>query len=133
MTSSTVHSRSGSRVGRRRVGAARIGVLLAVLPVMAGTYVAVTSGGIYVDYRKFRDQMVVHGRLAQTMDDQKILQALQSSAERLDLPAGATANIRIQRAVAVREIHIESEYEEIIELPFYRWAVKLRPSVRVSF
>ena len=126
-------SHSGDRLHALERGAARLGVLIFILVVTVVTYVAVTGGGVYLDHRKFRDQMVVHGRLAQTMDDEMILRGLYRSADRLELPADAKNNIRIRRSVSLREIHIESGYEKIIELPFYRWAVRLHPNVTVSF
>ncbi len=133
MTLSMARSHSGKPRRPRESGAARVGVLLFIAIVVLGTYVAVTGGRIFVHYSKFQDQMDVHGRQAQTMDDEVIRTQLQQTVDQLGLPADAKTNIRIQRQESGREIRIESRYEEIIELPFFRWAVKLHPRATVSY
>ncbi len=97
-----------------RRGAGRLGCLIVLLILAAGAYFAVSFGEAYFRFYRFKDAMGQEARFASTRTDEQITARLTAVADSLGLPPGAEL-ITISRGRTV--ITIESDYDEVIQLP----------------
>jgi hypothetical protein len=111
-----------------RRGASRLGCLFTLLLLATATHYAVNIGGAYLRYWRMRDAMHGAAEFASNLNDDAIRQRLTATADSLGLPADAQI-IRIKRG---REIVISTNWDEGIELPFYRLEVTFHPVERAT-
>jgi hypothetical protein len=111
---------------RGRSGRSNFGCLLTLLVFVAGLYYGIPFAEVYFRYYRLLDAMRFQASLARSVDDQTIIRSLTATADSL---LGKTPRFIItHRGNPVRTI-IQTEYSELVERPFLKRAVKLRPRV----
>lgn len=80
-----------------------------------GIYFSIDFGEAYFRYYQFKDAMGQEARFATDRTDQQITTRLAALADTLQLPIDA-GDIQIQRSTST--ITIQSDYDEVIKLPF---------------
>jgi hypothetical protein len=98
-----------------RRGASSLGCLFTLFVVAVVVYYGINIGEVYWRFYEFQDDMKQDVRFANNMSTAKILQHLRARADSLGLPEDAQ-DITIKRTL--KEISIDAEYTEYIELPF---------------
>lgn len=122
--------RPGVRRWQDERGRSRLGCLLTLLIVVFAGYYGVQAGEVYLRYWRLLDEMKSQARLAPSVDDATIQRRLYRKMDELNLPDEAYRGLTIRRVARPREIHISTEWQEILELPFYPRTITLRPSAR---
>lgn len=112
---------------RRSVrGASSLGCLFSVMILMAVLYYGMDIGRVYWNYYKLIDEMTNSARFAETQTDDQIMKHLVGIAQDLSLPAEARRFI-IRRNEHPKTVSISTKYTVVIELPFKRKTVVLKP------
>jgi len=101
----------------RRGGASSTGCLVSLLFLVGALYYGVNIGELFFRYYRLLDEMQTQAQLAPSLDDGTI---------RLGLPAEAQ-QIRIARRASPREIVIETEYSETVNLPLFNHTFNFHP------
>ena len=112
------------RLGRR--GASSTGCLLSLLIFVGALYYGVNIGELFFRYYRLLDEMKSQAQLAPSLDDGTIRRRVQATAQDIGLPAEAQ-QIRIVRRVSPREIDIETEYSETVNLPLFNHTFTFHP------
>jgi hypothetical protein len=107
-----------------RRGASSLGCLFTLFIVAVVVYYGINVGEVYWRFYEFQDDMKQEVRFANNTTTAKILSKLRARADSLGLPEEAK-DITILRNQ--KEISIEAEYSELIELPFRVKEVHFRP------
>jgi hypothetical protein len=107
-----------------RRGASSLGCLFTLLIVAAVVYFGINVGEIYWRYYEYQDDMKQEVRFAANVSTENIILHLKAAADTLDLPVDAKV-LTVRRSP--REISIEAEYYERIELPMYARDVLFHP------
>ncbi len=115
---------------RPRAGKGSLGCLVTLMIVAAIAYFGVNAGEVYFRFYQFQDAMRQEVRFAAHNSDNQIIRRLRAQADSLGLPEGAGAVI-LQRDG--RQIEIESEYYEHIELPGMVREVRFNPNAKGIF
>lgn len=110
------------RLGRR--GAGLLGCLVSLALFCAALYYGVHIGEVYLRYYRLLDAMRFQATLAPRLEDEDIRSRLAATADSL---LGQPLRFRIERAGTPRRITIRTEYEERVELPFFRHTFLFRP------
>ena len=113
--------------GRRR-GASSTGCLFSLLIFVAALYYSVNIGEVYFRYYRLLDEIQTQARLASALDDGTIQRRLQAAAQEIGLP-DAAGNVRIVRRGSPREIQIDTQYSETVDLPLFHHTFQLHPNV----
>ncbi len=113
-----------------RGGKGSLGCLVTLLIVAAIAYFGVDVGEVYFRFYQFQDAMRQEVRFAAHNSDRQIIRRLRAQADSLGLPQAAGAVI-LQRDG--RQIEIESEYYEHIELPGMVREVRFNPNAKGIF
>ena len=114
----------GARFGRR--GATSMGCLVSLLLFVAALYYGVNIGELYFRYYRLLDEMQSQAQLAPSLDDETIRRRVQAAAQDIGLPAEAQ-QVRIARRSSPRQIVIEAEYSESVDLPFFNHTFTFHP------
>lgn len=109
-----------------RRGASSLGCLVSLLIFVAALYYGVNIGEVYFRYYRLLDEMRTQAALAAALDDGTIRRRIQAAAQDLGVPTSAQA-IRIVRRESPREIIIETEYQETVDLPLFHHTFNFHP------
>lgn len=109
-----------------RRGTSTMGCLVTLLLFSVALYYGVHIGEVYWRFYQYQEEMRSQARLAPGIPDGVILRRLLTKVDELDLPPEAQ-KISIKRTARPRQIAIEAEYAEEVELPFFRHTFHLRP------
>jgi hypothetical protein len=107
-----------------RRGLSSMGCLFSLAIAGALMYVGVKVGEVYWRYYEYQDDMKQEVRFAANVSTENIILHLKAAADTLDLPVDAKV-LTVRRSP--REISIEAEYYERIELPMYARDVLFHP------
>lgn len=107
-----------------RRGASSLGCLFTLLIVAVVVYFGVNIGEVYWRFYEFQDDMKQEVRFASSSTNDRILLRLKAQADSLDLPDDAH-DISIRRTD--KQISIEAEYYERLELPMFARDVLFHP------
>ena len=111
---------------RGRRGASSTGCLFSLLVLVAALYYGVNIGEVFFRYYRLVDEMEQQSRLAAALDDGTIRRRLIAAVQDIGLPPEAQ-NFRIQRRMSPRELVIESQYSETVDLPLFHHTFRLHP------
>jgi len=109
-----------------RRGASSTGCLVSLLVFVAVLYYGVNIGEVYFRYFRLLDEMRTQAQLAAALDDGTIRRRIQAAAQDIGLPDAAQA-VKIVRRAAPREIVIETEYSETVDLPLFHHTFNFHP------
>lgn len=112
------------RLARR--GSSSIGCLISLLLFAAALYYGASVGQLYWRQYQLLDEMRTQARLGPTLPDPVIRRRLITTVEELGLPADAK-KFRITRSGTPREIVIETEYSDSLDLPMLHRAFLFKP------
>jgi hypothetical protein len=116
------------RIGNRR-GKIRLGCLLTLAVLGAGTYFTITNVRTYINYWAMKDEMRTQAQFANNLDDESIRRRLRAKADELQLPPEAR-RITIRRRTRPREIVIGTEWQVTLNLLVTGVPVTFKPEVR---
>ena len=114
----------------RRNGKSSLGCLMLLLLVAVVGYFGVNIGEAYFRFYQFQDAMRQEVRFAARNSDAAILRHLRAQVDSLGLPEAA-ADVMVQRNE--RQIEIEADYYEHIELPLGNRELHFNPRAEGSF
>lgn len=97
-------------------GASTLGCLVSLLIFVGALYYGVNIGEVLLRYYQLQDEMQSQARLAPSLNDATIRRRLLIKVDELDLPLEAT-HFKIVRTDRPRQIVIETEYSETVNLP----------------
>jgi len=112
---------------RDRRGASTLGCLLSLLVLVAVLYYGVNIGEVYFRYYRILDEMQSQARLAAALDNGTIQRRLGAAIQDIGLPDDASSNLEITRSASPREITIETDYSETVNLPLFLHTFHLHP------
>ncbi len=115
-----------SRGGWSRRGASSMGCLVSLLILVAILYYGVNIGEVYFRYYRLLDEMQTQVRVASALDDGTIRRRLEAAVQDIGLPDEA-ARFKIRRMVSPRQIVIETDYSESVDLPLFKHTFHLHP------
>jgi len=118
---------------RSRVGRSSLGCLVGLLIVVALIYFGVKVGEVYWRAYQFEDAMKQEARFASQISNERMLIHLRAFADTLGLPEEAGGNVQITRGRDNHSIVIESDYNELVELPLAVRPVHFKPRVEASY
>src|SRR5256885_13265585 len=111
---------------RSRRGASSAGCLVSLLVLVGHLYYDVNIGELFFRYYRLLDEMQTQAQLAPSLDDGTIRRRIQAAAQDIGLPPEAQ-QIRIARRASPREIVIETEYSESVDLPLFNHTFNFHP------
>ena len=114
------------RSARGRRGATSTGCLVSLLFLVGALYYGVNIGELFFRYYRLLDEMQTEAQLAPSLDDGTIRRRIQAAAQDIGLPPEAQ-QIRIVRRASPREIVIETEYSESVDLPLFNHTFNFHP------
>lgn len=112
--------------GDRR-GASTLGCLLSLLVLVAVLYYGVNIGEVYIRYYRILDEMQSQARLAAALDNGTMQRRIGAAIQDIGLPDAAASNLEITRSASPREITIETDYSETVNLPLFLHTFHLHP------
>jgi hypothetical protein len=110
--------------GSRR-GAGGLGCLLSLLLFGTALYYGVNIGQVYLRYYELVDDMRSQARFAPALKDDVIHRRLQAQADSI-LP-GRHPQFKIMRGGTPNRIIIETEYQDHVDLPFFKHTFLMHP------
>ena len=114
------------RFSRGRRGATSTGCLVSLLFLVGALYYGVNIGELFFRYYRLLDEMQTEAQLAPSLDDGTIRRRIQAAAQDIGLPPEAQ-QIKIVRRASPREIVIETEYSESVDLPLFNHTFNFHP------
>ncbi len=114
------------RSPRGRRGATSPGCLVSLLFLVGALYYGVNIGELFFRYYRLLDEMQTEAQLAPSLDDGTIRRRIQAAAQDIGLPPEAQ-QVKILRRVSPREIVIETEYSESVDLPLFNHTFNFHP------
>ena len=115
------------RLRRDRRGASTMGCLLSLLVLVAVLYYGVNIGEVYFRYYRILDEMQTQARVAAALDNGTIQRRIADAIQEIGLPEDASSNLQISRSLTPRQITIETEYSETVNLPLFVHTFHLHP------
>jgi hypothetical protein len=112
---------------RDRRGASTMGCLLSLLVLVAVLYYGVNIGEVYFRYYRLLDEMEGQARVASALDNGTIQRRIAAAIQEIGLPDDASSNLQITRSATPREITIETDYAETVNLPLFVHTFHLHP------
>jgi len=112
---------------RNRRGASTMGCLLSLLVLVAVLYYGVNIGEVYFRYYRLLDEMQGQARVASALDNGTIQRRIAAAIQEIGLPDDASSNLQITRSATPREITIETDYAETVNLPLFVHTFHLHP------
>jgi hypothetical protein len=113
-----------------RRGASTLGCLFTVLVAATVLYFGFNIGEVYWRYYEYQDSMGQEVRFAAHYTDDQIVRHLRARADSLGLPEAA-GNVILRRDR--RDIAIDAEYYERVELPLLVREIHFNPHADGSF
>ena len=107
-------------------GASSTGCLFSLLIFSAFLYYGVHIGEVYFRYYRLLDEMDSQARLAPGLDNGTIQRRIAATVQDIGLPDSA-GRVVIRRSMSPREITIETDYSETVELPFFLHTFAFHP------
>jgi len=107
-------------------GASTTGCLFSLLIFSACLYYGVHIGEVYFRYYRLLDEMDSQARLAPGLDNGTIQRRIALVARDIGLPDSA-GQVVILRSMSPRQISIETDYSETVELPFFLHTFTFHP------
>ena len=118
---------------RSRAGRSSLGCLVGLLIVVAAIYFGVKIGEVYWRAYQFEDSMKQEARFASQIPNDRMLVHLRAFADTLGLPEDASSNIQITRGRDNHSIVIETEYNEMVELPLTVRPIHFKPRIEATY
>ena len=118
------------RSGRR--GASKLGCLVSLALFVGALFYGVRVGRIYWRYYSLMDDMKVAARFASSRSDEAIRRELVAKIDSLGLPPEAK-RLTVRRSGPPLRIVIQTQYRELLELPFRKQYLVFRPHVETRF
>jgi hypothetical protein len=115
------------RGAERRRGASTLGCLISLLLFVAVLYYGVNIGEVYFRFYRIQDEMQSQARVAAALDNGTIQRRIGAAIQEIGLPDDASSNLQITRSASPRQITIESEYAETVNLPLFVHTFRLHP------
>lgn len=115
-----------TRPGRDGRGATSMGCLVSLLVVVAALYYGVNIGELYFRYYRLLDEMQQQAQIAPSLDDSTIRRRIQAAAKDIGLPPEAQ-QVTVVRRASPREIVIEVQYSETVDLPLFHHTFDFHP------
>jgi hypothetical protein len=112
------------RLSLRR-GAGGLGCVVSLFLFGAALYYGVNIGQVYLRYYQLVDNMRTQARLAPSLQDDVIYRRLVGQADSL-LP-GKRPKFKITRGGQPNRIVIETQYNDQVDLPFFKHTFVMRP------
>ncbi|PYO97581.1 MAG: hypothetical protein DMD61_12085 [Gemmatimonadetes bacterium] len=109
-----------------RRGASSLGCLFSLLVFVGALYYGVNIGELFFRYYRLLDEMQSQAQLAPSLDDGTIRRRIQAAAQDIGVPPEAQ-QIRIVRRASPREIVIETQYSETVDLPLFNHTFNFHP------
>jgi hypothetical protein len=110
---------------RSRRGAGNLGCFISLALFAAALYNGVTIGQVYLRYNQLLDGMRSQARQASSLEDEVIYRRLGEHADSL-FPTGSP-HFKITREGHPNRIVIETEYDDHVNLPFFKYTFVMRP------
>ncbi|HET7424457.1 MAG TPA: hypothetical protein VFJ92_12915 [Gemmatimonadales bacterium] len=107
-----------------RRGGSNLGCLLTLLLFVSALYYGVHIGEVYLRYYRLLDAMRFQASLAPSVTDAVIKQRLMATADSL---LGQAPAFGIKREGNPGRITIQAEYQDSVDLPFFKHAFPLHP------
>jgi hypothetical protein len=107
-----------------RRGGSNLGCLLSLLLFVSALYYGVHIGEVYLRYYRLLDAMRFQASLAPSVTDDVIKRRLMATADSL---LGQTPTFGIKRVGNPARITIQAEYQDSVDLPFFKHAFPLHP------
>jgi hypothetical protein len=111
----------------RRRGASTLGCLISLLVFVAVLYYGVNIGEVYFRFYRIQDEMQSQARVAAALDNGTIQRRIAAAIQEIGLPDDASSNLQITRSASPRQITIESDYAETVNLPLFVHIFHLHP------
>jgi len=115
------------RATERRRGASTLGCLISLLVFVAVLYYGVNIGEVYFRFYRIQDEMQSQARVAAALDNGTIQRRIGAAIQEIGLPDDASSNLQITRSASPRQITIESDYAETVNLPLFVHTFRLHP------
>jgi hypothetical protein len=116
------------RIGNRR-GKVKLGCLLTLALLGAGTFLTITNVRTYINYWAMKDEMRTQAQFANNLDDESIRRRLRAKADELQLPPEAR-RVTIRRRTRPREIVIATQWQVTLNLLVTNVPLTFSPEVR---
>jgi len=107
-------------------GASTTGCLFSLLIFSACLYYGVNIGEVFFRYYRLLDEMDSQARLAPGLDNGTMQRRIAVAAQEIGLPDSA-GQVVILRSMSPRQITIETDYSETVELPFFLHTFTFHP------
>lgn len=107
-----------------RRGESNLGCLLSLLLFVSALYYGVHIGEVYLRYYRLLDAMRFQASLAPSTTDDVIKRRLMATADSL---LGQTPAFGVVRAGNPPRITIQAEYQDSVDLPFFKRSFPLHP------
>lgn len=107
-------------------GASTTGCLFSLLIFTAFLYYGVNIGQVYFRYYRLLDEMESQARLSPGLDNGTIQRRIQAAVADIGLPDSA-GRVVILRSTSPRQISIQTDYSETVELPFFLHTFAFHP------
>lgn len=101
-----------------RRGAGTTGCLFSLLIFTAFLYYGVNIGQVFFRYYRLLDEMDSQARLAPGLDNGTMQRRIAAAAQDIGVPDSA-GSVQIYRSTSPRQVTIETDYSETVELPFF--------------
>ena len=101
-----------------RRGGSRFGCLFPLVLLVLLCYLGLKFGRPWFANEQFQDEIASAAKFATTLSDSAMRVRINARADSLRLPKAARGNLRITRLLDPQRILIETEYEQVIVLPF---------------
>lgn len=108
-------------------GTSTLGCLISLLVFVAVLYYGVNIGEIYFRFYRVQDEMQSQARVAAALDNGTIQRRIGAAIQDIGLPDDASSNLQITRSATPRQITIESDYSETVNLPLFVHTFHLHP------
>jgi hypothetical protein len=109
--------------GRSRHGGSTLGCLFSLVLFAAALYYGVHIGEVYLRYYRLVDAMRFQAQIAPTIKDDAVIDRRLTAAA--DSILGQIPRFQIDRGP--RRITIQTEYSDLVELPFFKHTFVLHP------
>ena len=111
--------------GGDRRGSSSLGCLITLALFVAALYYGIHIGEVYLRYYRLLDTMRFQASIAPTVKDDNVIERrLEWAADSI---LGQAPQFSVVRSGNPLRITIQTEYEERVELPFFRHTFVLRP------
>jgi hypothetical protein len=118
---------------RSRAGRSSLGCLVTLLVVVALIYFGVKVGEVYWRAYQYEDAMKQEARFAAQIPNDRMLRHLRAFADTVGLPETASDNLQVTRAPDNHSIVIQTEYDELVEIPLTVRPIHFKPRVEATY